>query len=92
MLILVVGGWRVIEGHITIGMLVAFQGMMLMFQGPVGTLVGLGSKLQTLEGDMKRVDDVLLTSTRSVEIDKIRCGEEESSARRSKLDGQRRAP
>lgn len=60
MLILVVGGLRVIDGHISIGMLVAFQGLMAMFQEPVGTLVGLGSTLQTLEGDMQRVDDVLL--------------------------------
>jgi ATP-binding cassette subfamily C protein len=60
MLILVVGGWRVIEGELTIGMLVAFQSLMASFQGPVGTLVGLGGKLQTLQGDMTRVDDVLL--------------------------------
>ncbi len=60
MLILVVGGLRVIDGHMSIGMLVAFQGLMAMFQEPVGTLVGLGSTLQTLEGDMQRVDDVLL--------------------------------
>jgi ATP-binding cassette subfamily C protein len=57
--ILVVGGLRVMEGEITIGMLVAFQSLMSMFQRPVGTLVGLGEMLQTLEGDMSRVDDVL---------------------------------
>jgi ABC-type bacteriocin/lantibiotic exporter with double-glycine peptidase domain len=30
-----------------------------MFQRPVATLVGLGSRLQTLQGDVQRVDDVL---------------------------------
>jgi ATP-binding cassette subfamily C protein len=59
MLILVVGGLRVIDGALSIGALVAFQSLMLSFQRPVGTLVGLGSKLQTLQGDMRRVDDVL---------------------------------
>jgi NHLM bacteriocin system ABC transporter peptidase/ATP-binding protein len=60
MVILVVGGWRVMDGKLTIGMLVAFQSLMVSFQGPVGTLVDLGGTLQMLQGDVERVDDVLL--------------------------------
>ncbi|MTJ29611.1 NHLP family bacteriocin export ABC transporter peptidase/permease/ATPase subunit [Aphanizomenon sp. UHCC 0183] len=62
MLLIVIGGLRVIDGHLTIGMLVAFQSLMERFQEPINTLVGLGNEIQELEGDINRLDDVLSNS------------------------------
>jgi len=53
------GGLRVIDGILTMGMLVAFQSLVMSFMLPVSRLVGLGGKLQEAEGSMNRLDDVL---------------------------------
>src|SRR6185503_2978877 len=58
-LILGIGGLRVMEGHLTMGMLVAFQSLMLAFLSPINKLVTLGGQLQEVKGDMNRLDDVL---------------------------------
>lgn len=58
-LVLGLGGLRVIDGHLTMGMLVAFQSLTLAFLTPVNRLVGLGGQLQELQGGLNRLDDVL---------------------------------
>jgi ATP-binding cassette, subfamily C, bacterial len=62
LLVLAIGGWHVMDGGMTIGMLVAFQSLMHSFMDPADHLVNLGSQLQTLEGDVNRLDDVLQNS------------------------------
>jgi len=59
LLILGFGGMRVIDGHLSIGMLVAFQSLAMSFTGPVEKLVGLGKKILEVQGDMNRLDDVM---------------------------------
>jgi ATP-binding cassette, subfamily C, bacterial len=58
-LVLVIGGLRVMSGDISIGMLVAFQSLMGSFMSPLGTLMALGTTLQALYADIMRVDDVM---------------------------------
>jgi NHLM bacteriocin system ABC transporter peptidase/ATP-binding protein len=58
-LVLVLGGLIIMNGNMTIGALVAFQSLMTSFMDPVAKLVGLGGKLQEMEGDMNRLDDVM---------------------------------
>ena len=57
--ILGIGGLRVMDGGISMGMLVAFQALMLGFIVPVNRMVDLGSTLQEVKGDLARLDDVL---------------------------------
>lgn len=60
-LILVLGGIFVLEGQMTLGMLVGFQLLMSQLLAPIGQLVTLGSELQELEVDLHRLEDVLET-------------------------------
>ncbi len=57
--VLVVGGLRVMDGNLTIGMLAAFQVLLFGFLSPVTQLVYLGNRMQEVDGGLKRLDDVL---------------------------------
>ncbi|MCK5294906.1 MAG: hypothetical protein KAJ49_09655, partial [Arcobacteraceae bacterium] len=58
-LIYFVGSLRVMDGEMTIGMLVAFQALMQSFSAPVNGLMGLSATIKNLEGTMNYIDDVL---------------------------------
>jgi NHLM bacteriocin system ABC transporter peptidase/ATP-binding protein len=58
-LILVIGGFRVMDGYLTIGMLIAYQGLVYNFSRPMSDLFNVLEKVQRLRGDLQRLDDVL---------------------------------
>ena len=53
------GGWRVMDGHLTVGLLVAFQSLMDGFTKPITSFVTFGNSLQETGSDLNRLDDVL---------------------------------
>lgn len=58
-LVLGLGALRVMDGHMTLGTLVAFQSLMASFVGPIESLAAFGASLQELRGSVERLDDVL---------------------------------
>ena len=59
--ILILGSYKVMNGQLTMGMLVAFQSLMASFLAAVSGLMGLVTSLQEMEGDMTRLDDIMKT-------------------------------
>lgn len=58
-LILVLGAYFTIYGEFTIGMLLAFQGLMNSFRKPAQSLVTAGQNLQEIRTNMERIQDVM---------------------------------
>ena len=58
-LVLTIGALRVMDGHLTIGMLMAFQTLLSHFSSPINSFMSLGSSLLSANADMQRIDDVM---------------------------------
>ena len=58
-IILGIAGARIMDGWLSLGMLVSFQSLMWSFWDPLNRLLNLSSKLQQIQGDLYRLDDVL---------------------------------
>ena len=57
-LILIAGVYLIMDGHFTIGMLMAFQGFLSGFMTPVNNLMSAGEMMIEMRTQMERVEDV----------------------------------
>lgn len=57
-IVLFVGGLIIISGNLTIGSLIAFQGLLGSFMNPVNSLTQMGMKMKQVQGDINRLEDV----------------------------------
>jgi len=67
--VLGLGGRRVMNGEMSMGMLVAFQALMITFITPVNQLFVVGGTAQEVKADMARLDDVLRAEVVYPDID-----------------------
>ncbi len=57
--VLGVGGWRVMSGEMTLGVLMGFYAVAANFLHPIGRFVQSADSFQILDADLQRIDDVL---------------------------------
>ena len=65
-LIMIIGGFQIMDGVMTAGIFIAFRSLMGNFQAPLGKLMNLGNTLQQTEMQMQRMNDVLRYETDKV--------------------------
>lgn len=58
-IVLVLGIYLVMNGKFTVGMVMAFQGLLTSFMGPAQSLLGAGETIQEMRTQMERIDDVM---------------------------------
>ncbi|MBR4695315.1 MAG: ATP-binding cassette domain-containing protein, partial [Selenomonadaceae bacterium] len=57
-IIMAVGGFSIMDGMMSLGVFVAFQGLMSNFQAPVGRITGLSQNIQQTHAQMLKIRDV----------------------------------
>ena len=57
--VLALGVYLVIEGKFTVGMVMAFQGLLSSFTAPASSLIGAGQTVQEMTAQMERLEDVM---------------------------------
>ena len=57
--VLMVGVFLAMQGELTVGMIMAFQGFLAAFVAPASTMISAGQTLQEMRTDMERIDDVM---------------------------------
>ncbi|HPO50658.1 MAG TPA: ATP-binding cassette domain-containing protein, partial [Spirochaetota bacterium] len=87
-IILIIGGFRVMDGLMTLGALVAYQSLMFSFLSPINRMVGLTVTFQELKSDLNRVNDVLNHKTENYFQDSQKKKSKEKLKNLKKLEGE----
>ena len=58
--VLTLGVWFAMEGTFTVGMIMAFQGVLSSFSAPATTFISAGQTIQEMRTQMERIDDIML--------------------------------
>lgn len=85
-LILMLGVRFTMQGHFTVGMILAFQGFMQSFMTPVENFISTGQAMQEMRTNMERIEDVLKYPLDRLLVDKPKAAETTAKSYR-KLKG-----
>ena len=58
-LVMIVGVYLIMQGKFTSGALMAFQGILTVFNRPANDLINAGKEIQQMRTNMERIDDVM---------------------------------
>jgi len=72
LLILLVGGIQVLNGHLSLGMMLALNALAAAFLSPLASLMTTALQLQLVRSYLERVDDVLATAPEQTTLAAIR--------------------
>ena len=73
--VLVAGLWLILRGQFTVGMVLAFQGMLIQFSAPLESLIQSMQTLQETTADMERIEDVMNYPLDPLATEDAPCGE-----------------
>lgn len=75
LLILLLGGYQVLNGQLTLGAMLAFNALAGAFLGPLATLVSTALQLQLVRSYIERIDDVFNTAPEQDKTKVVRAGQ-----------------
>jgi NHLM bacteriocin system ABC transporter peptidase/ATP-binding protein len=81
-LVLTIGGIQVMNGSLSLGMLVGFQALMSSFLTPISSMVNMANQAQTAQGQLVQINDVMRN-----EVDPIFQAEQPVAAPQARLAG-----
>lgn len=87
-LIMTIGGFSIMDGLMTAGTFVAFQGLIGSFQAPVNKLLSLGTSLQSTEMQLQRLNDVKCYEVDSLNYPDPERQRVQAAIKKSRLSGE----